>query len=164
MKKGGHMRVKDIMTMDPDCCTPATVATKAARIMKEENVGLVPVVDSESDRKVVGVVTDRDLCLAVVAAGQHPDSVLVRDAMMAKNIVTCRPEDDLEKVINCMRENQVRRVPIVDTEGKLRGIVSIADILQHSDLPSGATHETLKTISEPSEHASLPRAQTQRAA
>lgn len=131
---------------------------------EREKIGLVPVIDSESGRKVVGVVTDRDLCLAVVAAGQHPDSVLVRDAMTSKNIVTCRSEDDLEKVIDCMRKNQIRRVPIVDSGGKLCGVVSTADILQRSDLQSNVTHETFKTISEPSEHASGPRAKMQHAA
>lgn len=158
------MQVKDIMTLNPDWCTPETVTTKAARIMKEKQIGLVPVVDSESGRKLVGVVTDRDLCLAVVATGQHPDSVWVRDAMTSENIVTCRAEDDLGKVIDRMGKNQIRRVPIVDSEGKLCGVVSTADILQRSDLPSDTTHETLKTISEPSEYASRPRAQMQRAA
>jgi signal-transduction protein with cAMP-binding, CBS, and nucleotidyltransferase domain len=71
------MQVKDIMTLNRDWCSPQTVETKTARIMKEKKIGLVPVVDSEAGHKVIGVVTDQDLCLAVVAAGQHPDSVLV---------------------------------------------------------------------------------------
>jgi CBS domain-containing protein len=160
--KAKETKLKDIMTMNPDWCVPETSAMKAALIMKQTNVGIVPVLESEAGRKLVGVVTDRDLCLAVIAVGKHPDSVQVGEAMTS-DVVTCQPDEDVRKAADLMQENQVRRIPVVDREGILQGIVSTADILQRSNLPSDIAHETLKKVTKPTDHASRPRAKIQRA-
>lgn len=153
-----EIKIQDVMTMNPDWCLPDSSATQAARIMKETNVGIVPVVDSESGRKLVGVATDRDLCLAVVARGVHPDSVRIAEAMTSQ-VVTCHPDDDVRTAIDLMQENQVRRIPIVDQNGSLQGMVSTADLVQHANLPSAVTHETLKKVTKPTDQQSRPRAQ-----
>ena len=152
------IQIQDVMTMNPDWCLPESSATQTARIMKETNVGLVPVVNSESGRKLVGVVTDRDLCLAVVATGMHPDSVLIAEAMTAQ-VVDCQPSDDVRTAIDLMQENQVRRIPVVDRDGILQGMVSMADLLQHANLPSEVTHKTMKEVTKPTDDQSRPRAQ-----
>jgi CBS domain-containing protein len=158
-----EIKIRDVMTMNPDWCLPESSTTEAARMMKETNVGIVPVVDSESGRKLVGVVTDRDLCLAVVAMGKHPDSVRVAEAMTSQ-VVTSHPDDDIRKVIHLMQGNQVRRIPVVDREGMLQGMVSTADILQRANLSSDITHETMKEVTKPTDQASRSRAKMKRAA
>ena len=111
------MTIQDIMTMNPDWCPK-----QAARIMKETNVGMLPVVKFESGRKVIGVVTDRDLCLAMIAAGKHPGAVQVGEAMTS--YVVAYQSDDVRKAADLMQDNQVRRIPVVDGNGLLEGIVS----------------------------------------
>jgi CBS domain-containing protein len=158
-----EIKIQEVMTMNPDWCLSESSATQAARIMKDTNVGIVPVVDSESGRKLVGVVTDRDLCLAVVAMGKHPDSVRVAEAMTSQ-VVTCNPDDDIRKAIHLMQGNQVRRVPVVDWDGILQGMVSTADILQRANLSANVTHETLKEVTKPTDEESRSRAKMKRAA
>ena len=157
------MKIKDIMTPDPSFCVPEHASVQAARIMRDKNVGIVPVVETESQRTLIGVVTDRDLCLAVVATGRHPDSVRIRE-VMTDTLVTCRPEEDVRSAADRMRENQVRRVPVVDEQGLLRGMVSTGDILQRSNLPSDMTHDTMKRLTEPTDEASRPRAEKEQRA
>ncbi|HEU4682936.1 MAG TPA: alpha/beta fold hydrolase [Nitrospira sp.] len=156
----GPMKIKDVMTPSPSYCVPEHSSVLAARIMKDKNVGIVPVVETEARWKLIGVVTDRDLCLAVVASGRHPDSVKVRE-VMTDQIITCSPDEDVRSAADRMRENQIRRVPVVDEQGMLQGMVSTADILQRSNLPSEMTHDTMRKVSEPTDHASKPRAQKQ---
>ena len=144
------IKIQDVMTMNPDWCLPESSTMEAGRIMKEADVGIVPVVDSESGRKVVGVVTDRDLCLAVVATGKQPDSVRVREAMTSQ-VVACHPDDDIRNAIHLMQGNQVRRIPVVDREGMLQGMISTADIVQQAELSPNVTHETMKEVTKPTD-------------
>jgi CBS domain-containing protein len=155
------MKIKDVMTTSPACCLPFDTATRPARIMKDRNIGVVPVIETEENRKVVGVVTDRDLCLGVVAEGLDPSSVQVKQCM-TPNVIACRPDDDVQKAIESMRDNQVRRIPVVDQEGVIQGMVSTADILQRSDVSSSETHVTLKKVTEPTDEASKPRGEMYR--
>jgi CBS domain-containing protein len=151
------MNIKDVMTTNPKYCMPGDTSTHAARIMKEKNVGIVPIIESDIDHKLIGVVTDRDLCLAVVAQNVQPDSVQVRQCMTTY-IVTVRPDDDVQKAVAVMSENQVRRVPVVNKDGMLEGMVAIADIVQRANVSSDRTYDAFKKISEPTEQASKPRA------
>ena len=105
---------------------------------------------------------DRDLCLAVIAVGKRPDSVQVGEAMTSE-VVACQPDEDVRKAADLMQENQVRRIPIIDPEGILQGIVSTVDILPRSNLPFDITHETLKKVTKPAAHASRPSATIPRA-
>ncbi|HJT21802.1 MAG TPA: CBS domain-containing protein [Nitrospira sp.] len=157
------MKIRDVMTPNPSYCVPEHTSVQAARIMKDKNVGIVPVVETEAKRTLIGVVTDRDLCLAVVATGRHPDSVRIRETM-TDTLVTCRPDEDISSAADRMREHQIRRVPVVDEQGMLAGMVSTADILQRSNLPSDRTHETMKKVTEPTEQASGPRARKEQQA
>jgi CBS domain-containing protein len=131
--------------------------------MKDKNVGIVPVVESPSRPRLLGIVTDRDLCLAVIATDRLPSAVRVEQCMTPQ-IVGCHPEDDIERAVDLMGENQVRRIPVVDRDGVLQGMVSMADIWQRSNLSSESSHKTLKKVTEPSAQASKPRAMTSKAA
>jgi CBS domain-containing protein len=137
------MKIQDVMTPNPMCCLPEDTSIQAARIMRELNVGIVPVVKSSTDHSLVGVVTDRDLCLGVVAMDQHPQTVPVQKCMTA-NMIACQPNEDIERAAELMEEHQVRRIPIVDQHGILHGMVSSADICQRSNLLSDTTHHLLK--------------------
>lgn len=151
------MDIKDIMTTNPSYCVPGDTSTRAARIMKDKNVGIVPIIKSEADHTLIGVVTDRDLCLAVVAPNVQPDTVTVQQCMTT-DIVTVRPDDDARKAVALMSENQVRRIPVVNHEGMLEGMVASADILQRANISSDETYEAFKKVSAPTEQASKPRA------
>src|SRR5262245_26619798 len=105
------MRVKHVMTKDPKCCVPSDSAQRAASIMRDENAGIVPVVESAQSAKIVGVVTDRDLCMNVVAEGRDPGSVTVEQCMTSK-VVTCTTNDSVDRVTELMKENQIRRIPV----------------------------------------------------
>lgn len=155
------MKVQEVMSTSPKCCVPSDSASKAARIMKDMDTGIVPVIENEQNRRLVGVVTDRDLCLEVIAEGRDPQSVQVR-VCMTPTVVCCTPDDDLQKALELMRDNQVRRIPVVDKDGIIQGMVSMADVVQRAEIPSDRTHETLKKVSEPTLQASKPRDQTAR--
>jgi len=135
------------MSKNPKVCTPSASTVEAARIMKDEDVGIVPVVEDAASRKLVGVVTDRDLCLQVIAEDRQPSKVKV-EVCMTQNPVTCSPDDDLEDLMDLMEEHQVRRIPIVEKGGKLVGIVSTADVAT-SSTSSGDKAEVLEEISRP---------------
>jgi len=153
------MRVKEIMTPDPTCCMPTDSAQAAARIMRDEDTGIVPVIENEQSQKLVGVVTDRDLCMNVVAEGRDPRSVLVGECMTSP-AVACPPDAPVAKATKVMKENQVRRIPVVDGELKILGIVSMADIVRRGRVDTVETYHTLKSISEPTAEPSRPRAKS----
>lgn len=141
------MRAKDIMTAQPVCVTPDTVLSDAARLMQEQNVGMLPVVDGDKSSTLVGVVTDRDITIRHVAAGHASDSCQVREAMTDR-VTTCSPNDDVKDLMTVMGREQVRRIPIVDERGLLLGVVSQADIVLHSEDAWNA-ERTIEKISHP---------------
>jgi len=151
------MKIQDVMTPHPMWCLPEDTSIQAARIMRELNVGIVPVVKSSTDRTLVGVVTDRDLCVGVVAMDQHPQAVPVQKCMTT-TMVACQPNEDILRAADLMEEHQVRRIPVVDQQGILQGMISTADICQRSNLSSHITHHILKKVTKPTAHASKPRA------
>ena len=120
------MRVKQIMTPNPARCTPDATAQDAAVLRRDRDCGSIPVVENTTSNRLVGTVTDRDLAVRGLAAGNGPDT-LVRD-LMTPEPVTCVPEDEVEDLRQVMIEQQVRRVPVVDVDGALVGIVAQADI------------------------------------
>jgi CBS domain-containing protein len=157
------MRVKHVMTKNPSCCVPSDMTPKAAGIMRDEDTGVVPVIDNERGLKVAGVLTDRDLCMNVVAEGRDPRQVAV-EACMTRVVVTCSPNDSVERAAQLMRENQIRRVLVVDQQGTLQGIVSLADLVGRGDIKLADAHDTLKKVSAPSHDPSKPRAKSRSAA
>jgi CBS domain-containing protein len=142
------VRVKQIMTPDPASCTPETTAGEAATLMRDNDCGSIPVVENTTSNRLVGTVTDRDLAIRVLAEGKGPD-VLVRDAM-TPGPITCVPEDEVEDLREVMIRQQVRRVPVVDTDGKLVGIVAQADVAREDGAASDReVGRIVEAISEP---------------
>lgn len=144
------MRVQEIMTRDPSCVTADATVREAAELMRREDVGLVPVVQGGGDRKLVGVVTDRDIAIRCVADGHDGESCRVREVMSADRLATCRTNDDVGRVMETMGREQVRRIPIVDERGSLVGIVSQADIARKAK-DEHRVEDTVERISRPSD-------------
>jgi len=137
----------EVMTQEPACCEPGESITRAAEMMKQEDVGSLPVVDSREDKKLVGIVTDRDLVVKVLAGGGNVERATVRDAMTS-NPTSCRETDEVDKAVQLMSERQVRRMPIVDERGRLRGIIAQADVATRVNRDK-TTGELVEAISEP---------------
>jgi CBS domain-containing protein len=114
------------MTHDPACCTPETPAAEVARLMRENDCGVIPVVDGDDSRTLVGIVTDRDIALRGVGEGKGPDAPAGQ--LMTRSPQSCSPEDDVQDVEQVMKKKQVRRVPIIDAAGQLVGIIAQADL------------------------------------
>jgi len=138
-------KCNELMTKDPVCCLPDTTVADAARLMKRENIGPIPVIENEQTRKLVGIVTDRDLALKIVAEARDPTSTRVEDVMTRK-VVTCRAEDDLQKALDAMSEHQLRRIPVVDNDNRILGIISQADVATRVNQPE-KTAAVVKEIS-----------------
>lgn len=128
------MTCEDVMTKKTVACLPKDTAAKAAQLMKQENVGAIPVVENEKSRKLVGIVTDRDLALKVVAEGRDAKSTKVL-AVMTRQVVTCHPEDDLQVALDAMSGHQLRRILVVDNQNMLLGIIAQADVATRLDKP-----------------------------
>jgi CBS domain-containing protein len=136
------------MTPDPASCTPDTNVGEVATLMRENDCGSIPVVENTTSNRLVGTVTDRDLAIRVLAEGKGPE-VPVR-AVMTADPVTCVPEDEVEDLRQIMIEQQVRRVPVVDTDGKLVGIVAQADVAREDGAASDReVGRIVEAISEP---------------
>jgi len=119
------MNVKDIMSMSVQTCVPQDSLEAAARLLWEHDCGCLPVVDS--DKRPKAMITDRDICMAAYTRGQPLAGLRVADSM-STSIATCRQEDDLGAVARKMAKQQVRRLPVVDADGKLVGLVSLNDL------------------------------------
>lgn len=139
------MKSKDIMSKVLFCCTPDESAEKAAQMMRDQDVGAIPIVNDCTERKLVGIVTDRDICLRIVAAGRDPHAVPIAD-VMTRWPVACSPEDSIDACEETMRQRQVRRIPVVDRRGACLGIVAQADIALHDT--ADHTHRTLAAVSQ----------------
>jgi CBS domain-containing protein len=135
-----HHSTRDAMTSDPTTIEPGTAVQDAARIMKSEDVGSLPIVEGD---RLIGVVTDRDLAIRVLAAGKSPQTTVAEIA--SKDVVTIDPQQSLEEAARLMAEHQLRRLPVCEEDGRLIGILAQADIAQagHDSL----TGETVQQIS-----------------
>jgi CBS domain-containing protein len=151
------------MTRDPVCCLPSDSAQAAALAMRDRDTGIVPVIESREGRKLAGVVTDRDFCLSVVAESLNASAVPVSDCMTPAAAV-CRPDEPISNVLDLMREQQVRRIPVVDDQDRIQGIVSLADLLRRVPVDERDMQESLRRISEPTGIPSKPRAESVRPA
>jgi CBS domain-containing protein len=136
----------DVMTRNPVCALPKDTVVMVAQIMKERDIGPVPVVKDTTSRKLIGIVTDRDLALKVVATGHNPNEILVED-VMTKDVVTCHEDDDVQTALDAMASHQLRRIPVVDADNSLVGIIAQADVATRMDEPE-KTGEVVKEISQ----------------
>ena len=141
------MQIAEVMTSSPLTCVPDTTAAEAAHLMWEGDCGVLPVV---RERTLVGIVTDRDLFIALATRNFRPSELTVGDVAHAP-AVTCSPRDDVHQAMGKMKTHRVRRLPVVDQEGMLVGIVSMNDLVlavaPESPL-GGKVVDTLQTISE----------------
>jgi CBS domain-containing protein len=137
----GHQTVQEAMTSNPTAITPDTTAQEAARLMKSEDVGALPIVE---DGRLTCVVTDRDLTVRGVAEGLAAETPV--SELASKNVVTIDPQQSLEEAARLMAEHQVRRLPVVEEDGRLVGMLAQADVAQagHDSL----TGEVVQKISQ----------------
>jgi CBS domain-containing protein len=144
------MKISEIMSKNPRFVSPDTSVVEAAQVMKEEDIGLVPVVErvggAETRGRLVGVVTDRDIAIRAVAEGRATDAPV--SDVMSGGVKTCTPDDDVEDAMELMGREQVRRIPIVDERGSLVGVVAQADVVRLSGKDRQA-ERVVERISQP---------------
>ena len=139
-------KCSDVMTRNPVSARPDDSVASVARLMKENDIGPVPIVNDDNSKRLVGIVTDRDLAIKVVAAGRDPQTTPISE-VMTTNVITCRDDDDIETALDAMSTQQLRRIPVVDDSNMLLGIIAQADIATRLDSPE-KTGEVVKDISE----------------
>ena len=147
-ERGECLTCADVMTKDPACCELGDNAATAAKIMKDQDVGSVPVCLDLRTRKLVGIVTDRDIAVYLVAKDRDARTTQVA-SVMTRNPLTCRPEDDLEVALDAMETYQVRRIPVVDDDGQLVGIISLADVATRTEAAAEKKAEMVEQLSRP---------------
>jgi len=135
-------KIKELMTVKPRTVKPGDSVVEAAKLMKGEDAGIAPIVNGD---KLVGVVTDRDIAIRVVAEGRDPQSTKVEE-VASQNVVTVDPQQDFDEALRLMAQHQLRRLPVIEEDGKLVGIVAQADVARHAD--ASRTGEVVEQISE----------------
>lgn len=142
------MRASEIMTKEPEFVTPQDTLSRAAALMRDRDVGIIPVVDDVSGRRLRGVITDRDIAIRHVAERHSEDCPV--SSHMSESVSTVGPDAEAEEVMRIMRDKQVRRVPVVDDGGRLVGIVAQADVaVDLRGREGGEVERTVAEISEP---------------
>jgi len=126
------MKVQEIMTHDPACCTAGNTLAEAAKMMKECDCGALPVVQDLANLKPEGIITDRDIVVRGLAEGRDPFKSLVQSCM-SSSLVSVSPETDVEECMRTMEKHQLRRILVVDGQGSVTGIVTQAHIARHAD-------------------------------
>ena len=134
--------IRELMTSNPRSSQADKPVIEAAKIMRDEDVGLVPIVEGD---RLVGTLTDRDIAIRLVAEGKDPASTPVKD-VASRDLVTVDPDQDLDEALRLMAQHQVRRLPVVEEDGKLVGVVAQADVARQSD--DKKTGEVVERISK----------------
>jgi CBS domain-containing protein len=124
------MKVKDLMTTSPAACTPMNTLADAAGLMWQHDCGILPVV--ENGGKVVGLITDRDICMAALLNGRQLAHIAVAE-VISKKVFSCSPDDDVRTALTTMQENRIRRLPVVARDKTLEGLVSMNDIVLRAE-------------------------------
>ncbi|HUF35928.1 MAG TPA: CBS domain-containing protein [Gemmatimonadales bacterium] len=142
------MKIRDIMTTDPACCLRETTAREAAGLMREFDCGAIPVVESMERRKLLGIVTDRDLAVRGIAEGKGPETPV--GELLTESPAAADPDDEIETVREVMIREKVRRVPVTGRDGILTGIVAQADLAREDAAASDReVGRIVEAISEP---------------
>ena len=139
-------KCSEVMTKNPFCCQPDDGVAGAAQLMKSKGVGSIPIVENANTNKLVGIVTDRDMALKIIAEGRDPQNTKLKDIMSTK-VVTVRADDDVKKALDAMSKNQLRRIPVVDKDNRMVGIISQADVATRVN-DAGKTAAVVKEISQ----------------
>jgi CBS domain-containing protein len=134
--------IRDLMTANPCSVDADQTVAHAAKMMRDEDVGLAPIVEGD---KLIGTLTDRDIAIRVVAEGKDPNATTVRE-IASTNIVTIDPQQDLDEALRLMAKHQVRRLPVVEEDGRLVGVVAQADVAREGD--DSQTGQVVQEISE----------------
>jgi CBS domain-containing protein len=134
--------IQELMTPNPRTIEAGRPITETAKLMRDEDIGMVPIVEGE---KLIGTITDRDIAIKVVADGKDPSTTTVRE-VASTNLVTIDPQQDLDEALRLMAKHQVRRLPVVEEDGKLIGVVAQADVARHSS--DAQTGELVEEISK----------------
>lgn len=142
------MRVNEIMTRQPICCLSHDTVRAVARLLREEDIGSVPVISDTNSRRLVGIITDRDLVCRMISEGLDPNTTVI-ETFMTRDPVACRPEQSLESCEKLMQVHQIRRIPVVDKEGRCIGILSQADVARFAQ--AEGVQKTITEISRPVE-------------
>ena len=121
--------IRDLMTENPCAIDTGKSVAYAAKMMRDEDVGLAPIVEGD---KLIGTLTDRDIAIRVVAEGKDPEQTTVRE-VASTNVVTIDPQQDLDEALRLMAKHQVRRLPVVEEDGRLVGVVAQADVAREGD-------------------------------
>lgn len=121
------MTLETVMTKEPKCCSPEDTVQTVAQLMKKLDVGAIPVVIDQVSKRLVGIITDRDLCVTALAEGKDPRTTKIAP-YFTKTVVTCMPGDNLAVCEQKMKLNRIRRIPVVDEKYTCLGIVVLADI------------------------------------
>jgi CBS domain-containing protein len=140
------IRCSEVMTKDPVCCLPTDTVSQAAQLMRDNDIGPIPVVESLLTETLVGIITDRDLAVRVLANGCDAEET-VADVMTADPLV-CRAYDDVDSALDAMVDAKIRRIPVVDGRNRLVGIISQADVATRIGLPR-TIGEVVEEISRP---------------
>ena len=145
------MQVRDVMTRDVTCCTKDTSLADVARMMQDCNCGLIPVVDSNSSKKPIGVLTDRDIVLRTLADGQDPFEMAAGD-IMTQPVITISADADMQEGAQKMQHYRIRRLVVMDRNGQCCGMIAQADLARST--PPQQTGQVVKEVSQPTEMAS----------
>ena len=152
------MKVQDIMTSEVQCCGPDTNLAAAAKMMWDSDCGALPVLNVEG--KVLGMITDRDICMAAATKNRPPSQITVWETITPRAF-TCRPTEDVHVALDLMKRKQVRRLPVVDEDGILQGMVSVNDIIlqagaaQWKKAPELSIEDLMSTLKGISAHRVL---------
>jgi CBS domain-containing protein len=139
------MKIREIMTPDAQCVRPDETLVDAASLMRQLDVGVLPVCNGEG---IVGMLTDRDIAIRAVADARHPATTLVRE-IMTPGSITVHDDQEVDEAVAVMEENQIRRAPVINRDGRLVGILSLGDIAV--DASAELSAEALKRVSLPAE-------------
>jgi len=142
------MKVSEVMSKNPACCWPSSSALTAALMMQQRDIGVLPVIKDPFTPRLVGVVTDRDLCLHVVAGGRDPAHIWISECM-TEDPVCCTVEDDVRHALALMEEHQVRRLPVVNAKREIVGLLSFSDLVSRGAIAGGEIAAALRRICEP---------------
>ena len=135
------MKVKEIMTPNAKAIWLTESLTDAAQLMWENDCGALPII--KDGRKVIGMITDRDICMAVAMRDQNPSGVSVEEVMTGR-VYSVNPEDDIDHALEVMQEHKIRRLPVVNAEGELEGVLSINDVVLNARTSKGAAADSIK--------------------
>ncbi len=152
------MKVQDIMTREVQCCGPDTNLAAAAKMMWDSDCGVLPVLNVEG--RVLGIITDRDICMSVATKNKPASAITVWETITPK-AYTCRPSDDVRAALDIMKRERVRRLPVIDEDGVLQGMIALNDIVLHAgetkgrETPELSCEDVLRTLKAISAHRVL---------